>query len=112
MYITVPLKCTYISSVDTVVISCGQIDLTTTIIGASLSEPHINGKAMHELYIYYYGRTSDREIYDQYGSMDISAKYSFAHSHAWATGHSNLTNSKFTLVYSAIAEWYYSYSYS
>ena len=25
--------------------------------------------------------------------MDISAKYSCAHFHAWATGHSNLTNS-------------------
>ena len=26
-----------------------------------------------------------REIYAQHGSMDISAKYSIAHSHAWAT---------------------------
>ena len=65
------------------------------LIGASLSEPHINGKAMRELYMFillwYVGHAWD-------GSMDISAKYSCAHSHVWATGHSNLTNSKFTLV--------------
>ena len=35
--------------------------------------------------------------------MDISAKYSCAHSHVWATGHSNLTNRKFTLVYIVVA---------
>ena len=29
--------------------------------------------------------------------MDISAKYSCAHSHVLSTGHSNLANSKFTL---------------
>ena len=44
-----------------------------------------------------------REIYAQHGSMGISAKYSIAHSHAWATGRiiircSNLANYKFTLV--------------
>ena len=59
------------------------------IIGASLSEPNINGTAVRELYIYIYiiiimVRRS-REIYAQYGSMDLSAKYSIAHSHAWAT---------------------------
>ena len=61
------------------------------LIGASLSEPHINGTAVRELYIYIYiyiiiimVRRS-REIYAQYGSMDLSAKYSIAHSHAWAT---------------------------
>ena len=32
-----------------------------------------------------------------YGSMDISAKYSIAHSRAWATGHCNLSNCKFIL---------------
>ena len=26
------------------------------------------------------------KLYPQYGSMDISAKYSISHSHAWATG--------------------------
>ena len=53
------------------------------IIGASLSEPHINGTAVRELYIIMVRRS--REIYAQHGSMDISAKYSIAHSHAWAT---------------------------
>ena len=44
-----------------------------------------------------------RCIYAQYGSMDISTKYSIAHSHAFL-GHgpyarcSNLTNRRFTLV--------------
>ena len=50
-----------------------------TIIGASLSKPHINSKAVHELYNIYYGTSV---TYD--GSMDISAKYSRAHSHVWA----------------------------
>ena len=58
--------------------------LDTAIIGASLSEPHINGTAMRELYIYMVRRS--REIYTHHGSMGISAKYSIAHSHAWATG--------------------------
>ena len=52
------------------------------IIGASLSEPHINGTAVRELYIIMVRRS--REIYAQHGSMDISAKYSIAHSHALA----------------------------
>ena len=54
------------------------------IIGASLSEPHINGTAVHELYIYY--GTSVTQIYGLHSSMDISAKYCTAHSRAWATG--------------------------
>ena len=52
------------------------------LIRASLSEPHINGTAVRELYIYYYGTSVTRNIYAQYGSMDISVKYSIAHSHA------------------------------
>ena len=67
------------------------------IIGASLSEPHAHKRYSCARMMYYYS-TSDRETYAQDGSMDISAKYSYAHSHAWATGHSNFTNSKFTLV--------------
>ena len=59
-------------------------------------EPHITGTAVRELYIIMVHRS--REIYAQDGSMDISAKYSCAHSHVWATGHSNLTNFKFTLA--------------
>ena len=35
-----------------------------------------------------------------HGSMDITKKYSIAHSHVWTNGHSNLANCKFTLVYS------------
>ena len=34
------------------------------------------------------------EIYAQDGSMDFSAKYSCAHSHAWVTGHSNSEGSE------------------
>ena len=79
------------------------------IIGASLSEPHINGSAVRELYIYYYycyyGTSVTRNIYAQLGSMDISAKYSIAHSRALAHGLyvrcSNLANCRFTLVHSA-----------
>ena len=37
-------------------------------------------------------------LFGQDGSMDIIVKNSCAHSHAWVAGHSNLTNSKFTLV--------------
>ena len=55
------------------------------IIGASLSEPHINGTAVRELYIIIIMVCRSREIYAHHGSMDISAKYSIAHSHAWAT---------------------------
>ena len=44
------------------------------IIGASLT-------AVRELIMV----RRSREIYAHYGSMDISAKYSIAHSHAWAT---------------------------
>ena len=59
------------------------------IIGASLSKPHMNGTAVHEFYII----CRSRKIYARDGCMDISAKYYCAHSHAWATGHSNLMNS-------------------
>ena len=38
-----------------------------------------------------------------YGSMDISAKYSIAHSRAWATGRSNLSNCKFILYVRSIS---------
>ena len=53
------------------------------ITGASLNEPHINSTAVCELHIYniYLVRRS-REIYAQDSSMDISAKYSCAYSHA------------------------------
>ncbi len=48
------------------------------------------------IYIYIYiVRTS----VTLHGSMDINAKYSFVHSHAWTTGRSNLSNCKFTLVF-------------
>ena len=71
----------------------------TCIIGASLSEPHINGTAMRKLYIMV---RRSREIYAQHNSMDISAKYSIAHSHALVHRPyircSNLTNCRFTLV--------------
>ena len=53
------------------------------VVGASLSEPHINGTAVRELYIYYYyyyyGTSVTRNIYAQRGSMHMHAKYSFAH---------------------------------
>ena len=56
------------------------------IFGASLSEPHINGTSVHEFYIIIIMVHRSREIYAQCGSMDIIAKYSIAHSHAWVTG--------------------------
>jgi hypothetical protein len=56
------------------------------LFGASLSEPHINGTSMREFYMYVCMVRPSREIYAQHGSMDISAKYSVAHSHAWVTG--------------------------
>ena len=59
------------------------------IIGASLSEPHINGTAMREFYIIYYillllWYVRHAKLYPQHGSMDMNAKYSIAHSHATA----------------------------
>ena len=54
------------------------------LIGASLSEPHINGTAVRELYIIMVRRS--REIYGLHSSMDISAKYCIVHSRAWAMG--------------------------
>ena len=60
------------------------------IVGASLCEPHINGSSMFAIYICMEVRPSrpshpSSEIYyAQGGSMDISAKYSTTHSHAWA----------------------------
>ena len=30
------------------------MDISSSIIGASLSEPHINGTAVREIYYYYY----------------------------------------------------------
>ena len=60
-----------------------------SLVGASLSEPHINGTAVRELYIYiyiyyyyyYYGTSVTRNIYAQRGSMHMHAKYSCAHFH-------------------------------
>jgi hypothetical protein len=46
------------------------------IIGANLSEPHINGTSLLALYICMV--RPSREIYAQHGSMDVSAKYSIA----------------------------------
>ena len=66
----------------------------TRYIWGKPERAHINGKAVREFYIV----RPSREIYALYGSMDITAKHSCAHSYVWATGHSNLTNSKFTLV--------------
>ena len=70
--------------------ACIQCNIHTYFIWANLSEPHINGTAVCELYIYTYiiiimVRRSREIVYAQYGSMDLSAKYSIAHSHAWAT---------------------------
>ena len=59
------------------------MQILQVIIGASLSEPHINGTAMREFYIMV---RRSREIYAQHGSMDIGAKYPIAHSHAMAIG--------------------------
>ena len=63
--------------------------LTPCIIGASLSEPHINGTAMHELYIYiyyyYYGTSVTRNLCPAW-LHGHKHKYSIAHSHAWTTG--------------------------
>ena len=55
------------------------------IIGGSLSESHINSSSMRAVYICMAVRPSC-EIYTQNGCMDISAKYSIAHSHSWAAG--------------------------
>ena len=68
-----------------------------SIIGASLHEqaPHKRYSCARTLY----GTSVMRNICPgYYGSMDISAKYFCGHSHVWATGHSNLMNSKFTLA--------------
>ena len=69
-----------------------HLELELIVIGASLSEPHINGTAVREfyiiiiiLYIIIMVHPS-RKIYAQHGSMNISMKYSIAHSHTWATG--------------------------
>ena len=48
----------------------------TTVIGASLSEPHINSTALHEIYVYMHGTTVTFRIY----------------------AYSNLANCEFTLV--------------
>ena len=76
--------------------------MTLVIIGASLSEPHINGTAVRELYIYYYYGTSvtrnicpawlyghKREIFYCAFSCLGYAPYICC---------SNLVNCKFTLV--------------
>jgi hypothetical protein len=78
--------------------SVAESNHKNALIGASLSEPHVNGSALHAINIYMV--RPSRKIYAQhaYGSMDISVKYSIAHSHAWVTGHSNLVNCKFTLM--------------
>ena len=69
----------------------------TKLIGVSLSEHHINGIAVCELYIIMVCQSC--EVYAQHDSMDISVKYSIAHSHALAYVRcSNLANCKFTLV--------------
>ena len=59
-----------------------------TIIGASLSEPHINGTAVREFYIiiYYYGTSVTRNY------ISIDALY------GPYISRSNLANCKFTLV--------------
>ena len=60
-----------------------------TFIGTSLSEPHINGTAMREFYIIYYvllWYVGHVKLYTQRCSMDINAKHSIAHSHAWDKG--------------------------
>ena len=67
------------------------LDNDRCIIGASLSEPHINGTAMREFYIIYYilyimVRPSREIIIYPVIYTDINAKYSIAHSHAWDTG--------------------------
>ena len=53
----------------------------------------------HILLLWYIGYT---KLSTQRCSMDINAKHSIAHSHAWDTGpyihHSNLANCKFTLM--------------
>ena len=59
-------------------------------------EPHINGTAMHTIYVCMYGGTTvtrNIRIAWLYGD---STKYSIVHSHV--PGHSNLANCKFTLV--------------
>ena len=49
-------------------------------------EPHINGTAVRKLYIIYYilWYVGHAKLYPQHGSIDINAKYSTTHCHAWA----------------------------
>ena len=58
------------------------------LIGASLSKPHIYSYKRYSCARIVYGTSVTRNIIcpARHGSMDISAKYSIAHSHAWAIG--------------------------
>ena len=75
-----------------------------TVIGASLSEPHINGIAMHEFYIiyYYYGTSVTRNIICPawfYGHKREIFYCAFSClGYRPYIRHSNLANCKFTLV--------------
>ena len=70
------------------------------VIGASLSEPHINGTAMREFYIIIMVRPLREIIYPIYPAMLYGHKreiFYCAFSYL-GHGHSNLANCKFTLV--------------
>ena len=70
--------------------------LTSHTIGVYLYNWGETERAPHKQYscarmIYYYfillWYVRHVKLYTQHGSMSINAKYSIAHSHAWATGH-------------------------
>ena len=78
--------------------SQGQV---TSIIGASLSEPHINGTAMREFYIIYYGTSVTRNYIpsDLYGHKREMFYCAFSClGHGPYIRRSDLANCKFTLV--------------
>ena len=73
------------------------------LIGASLSEPHINGTSMRELYvyIYIYGTSVTQAIIASYGRKReiVYCAFSCLTLQAVYICHSNLANCKFTLVF-------------